>query len=95
MDYLRSASFGGLFIVTFTVAATFQVVMAILGLLLALLSPGLFQMNGVVATSPMEAVGTLLFLLMFGLAVNAAMSAMGSLLWLLVRNIFPGGPKPR
>ncbi|PZO01690.1 MAG: hypothetical protein DCF28_09585 [Alphaproteobacteria bacterium] len=93
MDYLRSANFGGLFIVTFAVAATFQVVMAVLGILLAVLSPGLFQMNGVPATSPAEAFGTLLFLLALFLVMNAGISAVGALCWLLVRKVIPSNSK--
>ena len=89
MDYLKRAPFGGLFLVTFTVAATFQVLMALLGLLLAFLSPGLFFMNGAPATSPVQAVGVLLFLLVVGLVVNAGISAIGALLWMCVRIALP------
>ncbi|MBU4239235.1 MAG: hypothetical protein KKD26_08275, partial [Alphaproteobacteria bacterium] len=89
MDYLKRAPFGGLFLVTFTVAATFQVLMALLGLLLAFLSPGLFFMNGAPATSPVQAVGVLLFLLVVGLVINAGISAIGALLWMGVRIALP------
>lgn len=89
MDYLKRAPFGGLFLVTFTVAATFQVLMALLGLLLAFLSPGLFFMNGAPATSPVQAVGVLLFLLVVGLVINAGISAIGGLLWMGVRIALP------
>lgn len=89
MSYLRTASFGGLFSVTFTVAAAFQATFAMLGLLLAVLSPGLFQMNGEPATSPLAAIGVLIFLLVFGLTMNAAMSALGALVVLAVRRFFP------
>lgn len=95
MDYLKSATFGGLFTVTFVVAATFQIIMAGLGMALAVLSPGLFQMNGVPATSPAQAIGTLLFLLTVGLVMNAGMSAVGALFWLLVRKLVPGAQKVR
>lgn len=92
MNYLRTASFGGLFTVTFAVAAAGQVTLSILGLLFAILAPGMFQMNGAVATSPVQAIGALLFLLVFGLFMNAGMSAIGSLTWLGVRRAFG---KPR
>jgi hypothetical protein len=95
MDYLKNATFGGLFIVTFLVAATFQLAMAVLGIVLASLSPSLFQMNGVPATSPAQAIGTVLFILVVGLLVNAGMSAVGALLWLLVRKLVPGTQKVR
>ena len=95
MNFLKSASFGGLFTVTFTVAATFQVAFSLLGLLLAFLSPGLFQMNGVAATSPVQAIGTLLFLLVFALVMNAAISALGALIWLWVRRLIPGKTAPQ
>ncbi len=89
MDYLKRAPFGGLFAVTFGVAATFQVSMSLLGLLLALLSPSLFFMNGSPATSPVQAIGTLVFLLVMGLVINAGMSAMGALIWMGVRKALP------
>lgn len=89
MDYLKKATFGGLFLVTFVVAGTFQLVMAALGVLLAVLSPGLFHMNGVAAGSPAQAIGTLIFLLVFGLVINAGMAAIGSLLWMVVRLAIP------
>jgi ABC-type siderophore export system fused ATPase/permease subunit len=89
VNYLRTAAFGGLFTVTFTVAAAFQLAMSALGILLVVLSPGLFQMNGVPATSPVQALGTLLFLLAMGLVMNAGISAVGALIWLLVRKLVP------
>lgn len=95
MDYLKNANFAGLFIVTFVVAATFQLAMTTLGLLLAFLSPGLFQMNGVPATSPVQAIGTLVFLLVFGLVINAGMSAIGALIWMLIRQVLPGTREAR
>lgn len=89
MDYLRNASFSGLFVVTFTVAAMFQLAFAILGLVTAVLSPGMFNMNGVPATSAGQAIGVDLFLLAMMLAMNAMMSAGGAGLWLLVRRFLP------
>ncbi|QBX38561.1 hypothetical protein E4M02_09410 [Brevundimonas sp. S30B] len=89
MNYLRTAPFGGLFTVTFSVAAAFQIAFALLGLLLAVLSPGLFQMNGEPATSPAGAIGVLLFLLVFILIVNAGMSALGAVIVLAVRRVLP------
>jgi hypothetical protein len=94
MNYLRNAAFGDLFMVTFVVAGTFQLVMSLFGIILAMLSPGLFQMNGVAATSPVQAVATLLFLLAFGLVVNAGMSAVGALFWLVIRKVVPRSPEP-
>lgn len=89
MKYLRTASFGELFLVTFSVAASFQIAFGVLGLLLAVASPGLFNMNGVPATSAGAAIGVLLFLLVFALVMNAAMSAIGSLLVLAWRTALP------
>ncbi len=89
MDYLRSAPFGGLFAVTFVVSATCQAVAALLGFVLAALSPGLFQMNGAPAQGFLPAAGVVLFLLILGLAANSAISAAGSALWLLVRRLLP------
>jgi len=78
MGQLRTSSFAILFSVTFVVAATFQVAMSLLSVLLAVLSPGLFQMNGEMATSPGQALGVLVFLLVIGLIINAGMAAVGS-----------------
>lgn len=89
MDYLRSASFGGLFAVTFVVAATFQAVAAVLGLVIAGLSPELFQMNGAPAQGFVQGAGVVLFLLILGLAANSAISAAGSALWILFRRLLP------
>jgi hypothetical protein len=89
MDYIRTASFGGLFIVTFVVAASFQIGFSLLGVMLAFTSPGLFHLSGTQATSPAGAIGALLFLLAFGLAVNAAISALGALLVLVWRRLLP------
>lgn len=89
MHYLKTASFGGLFTVTFGVAAAFQIAFSILGVLLAFLSPGLFHMNGAPATSALGAIGVLIFLLVFGLFINAAMSALGALVVMGVRHFLP------
>ena len=89
MDYLRSASFGGLFTVTFVVAATFQIIMSLLGILLALVQPGMFQMNGVAAHGAGQALTTLVFLLVVCLVMNATVSSAGAGLWLLVRRLLP------
>lgn len=88
MNYLKTASFGGLFTVTFAVAAASQVMLSILGILFAFLAPGMFQMNGAAATSPVQAIGALLFLLVFGLFMNAGISAIGALIWLGLRRAF-------
>jgi len=90
MHYIRTASFGGLFLVTFLVAGSFQFAFSLLGVVLAFTSPGLFNMNGVPATSPVGAVGVLIFLFMFSLAMNAAISALGALIVMIWRNLLPG-----
>ena len=89
MQYIRTASFGGLFSTTFLVAASFQIAFSLLGVVLAVLSPGLFNMNGVPATSPVGAIGVLIFLLCFGLFMNAAISALGALVVLGWRRFLP------
>jgi hypothetical protein len=89
MHYLRTASFGGLFTVTFAVAASFQIVFSVLGLFLAVAAPGMFNMNGVPATSAVGAIGVLIFMLAFGLFINAAMSALGALIVMAWRNLLP------
>jgi hypothetical protein len=87
MELLKSATFGALFGVTFTVAATFQVTMALLGLILAFTTPALFTMNGAPAESPIQAIGVVIFLLVMVLVFNAAISAIGSGLWIGARRL--------
>ncbi len=89
MPFLKSASFGGLFTVTFTIAATCQIAFSLLGLLLAATSPAMFKMNGAPAANPGQALGVLVFLLAIMLAMNAAMSAIGAGIWMLVRRALP------
>ena len=89
MNYLKTASFGGLFTAAFGVAAAFQIAFSCLGVILAFLAPGLFFMNGAPATSAMGAIGVLIFLLVVGLCVNAAMSALGALVVIAVRKFLP------
>lgn len=89
MSFLRTASFGGLFLTTFVVAATCQVAFSLLSVLIAVMAPGAFNMNGEAATNPVQALGVLLFLLIFGLFMNAAISAIGAGLWLGVRRLLP------
>ena len=88
MQYLRTASFGALFGVTFTVAATCQVALTLFGLIGAFLAPGVFKMNGAPASNPAQAIGALVFLLGVCLAMNAGISAVGAGLWLGVRRLF-------
>jgi hypothetical protein len=89
MDLLKSATFGALFAVAFTVGATFQVVPALVGLVVAVLSPGSFNANGHPVTSPGAAVGVLLLLLVFCLIMNTAIAAAGAGLWVIVRRWIP------
>lgn len=89
VGYLRTASFGGLFSVTFAVAATCQVVLSLIGIAAAVMAPGIFKMNGQPAANPVQAIGVLVFLLLFGLMMNAGMSAIGSGLWISLRTLLP------
>lgn len=89
MDYLKSASFGGLFTVTFFVAATFQVTLALLGLVAAIFIPGGFQLNGAPARNTGEAIAAVAIMLVAFLLVNVLVSAAGSGLWLAVRRFLP------
>jgi hypothetical protein len=89
MTYLRTAGFGGLFGVTFTVAATFQLTLGALGVVTAILSPGFFKMGVVPASNPAQALGVLLMLTAMLLAMNAMISAAGAGLWVLFRRWLP------
>lgn len=90
MPFLRSASFGSLFTVTFTVAATCQVAFSLLGLLMVDTAPAMFKMNGEAASGPLQAFGVLVFLLAVMLIMNAGISAIGAGLWVLARRFLPG-----
>ena len=94
MSFLRTASFGNLFTVAFTIAATCQVAMTLLGVITVFASPGVFKMNGVAASDPVQAFGVLVFLLVFCVFINAGMSAVGSAIWLLVRRALPRAVEP-
>jgi len=63
--------------------------MALLGVITVFAAPGVFKMNGVPASDPLQAFGVLVFLLVFCLFINAGMSAIGSAIWLLVRRALP------
>ncbi len=87
MEILRKAAFGSLFAVTFVVAATFQLAMALLATLLAVLAPQFFNMNGVPAANAGQALGVLLFMVVIFLIINATISACGAALWIAVRKV--------
>lgn len=89
VGYLRAASFGGLFSVTLAVAATCQVVLSLIGIAAAVMAPGIFKMNGQPAANPVQAIGVVVFLLLFGLMMNAGISAIGSGLWISLRTLLP------
>ena len=94
MDTLKSASFGTLFGVTFTIAATFQIALGLLGLVFALLAPTGFNLNGRPATNPGEAAAALLIMVVAGMILNCLISAGGSGLWLLARRFAFKKPSP-
>jgi len=75
--------------VTFVVAATCQVVLSVIGIAAAIMAPGIFKMNGEPATNPTQAIGVLVFLLLFFLVINAGISAIGSGLWVGLRSLMP------
>lgn len=89
METIRTAPFGTLFGVSFVVGAVFQLAMAILGIVIAFLSPSLFTANGQAVTSALQAVGVVLFLAIVGLAANAAVAGLGSLVWVGLRRLLP------
>lgn len=89
MNTIRNGSFAELFVTTFIVAAAFQVTISVLGLLLAVLAPNMFFMNGQPATNPVAAIGVLLFLLIMGLLMNAMISVCGAGLTLALRRFLP------
>jgi nitric oxide reductase large subunit len=89
VETIRIAPFGTLFGVSFVVGAVFHLTMAILGVVLAFLTPGLFQANGQAVTSPLQAVGVVLFLAIIGLAANTLVAGAGSLIWIGLRKLLP------
>lgn len=89
METIRIAPFGTLFGVSFVIGAVFQLAMAILGVVLAFLSPALFHANGQAVTSPLQAIGVVLFMVICGLAANTVVAAAGSLTWVALRRVLP------
>jgi hypothetical protein len=93
MDYLRTAPFGGLFAVAFTVGTLFHFTLGIVGLGLAAFSPELFNAPGRPISGEVEAAGVVIFMLIFAMAVNAAVSALGALIWVAVRRVYVRRPR--
>ena len=89
METIRTAPFGTLFGVSFVMGAVFQLAMAIAGVVIAFLSPGVFSANGQAMVSPIQAVGVVLFLVICGLAANTVVAAAGSIAWIGLRRILP------
>lgn len=87
VNTLKTATFGTLFGVTFAVSATFQMTMIVVGLLVAVLAPTSFTMNGQQATNVGQAVGALVTMFVVGMIFNAMISSAGAGLWLLVRRL--------
>jgi len=90
MDF-RQASFGELFGTTFVVGASFQGALFVLGLLMAILNPGLFHSGPpgaqVAASSPVQAVGVLVLLMVFEIILNLVVSAGGAGLIVVARSL--------
>jgi len=89
MNTIRNGSFAELFVTTFIVAAAFQIGMSVLGILMAVLAPGLFHMNGQAATSPVGAIGVLVFMLVIVLLFNAMISVVGAGIVMGLRRFLP------
>jgi hypothetical protein len=88
---IRKASFGELFGTAFAVGLAFDAGVFVLGLILALLSPGLFHSGPpgaqVAASSPPQAIGVLVLLTVFALVANLVVSAGGAGLLVVVRSL--------
>ena len=80
MNIIRTGSFSALFFTTFLVAGSAQVVMTALCLLLAVLSPTIYNLNGAPATGPAGAIAVVVIFFFVGLIMNAAMSAIGAVI---------------
>lgn len=78
-------AFSELFPLTFVIGASCHLAFGTLGLIVAVLSPGNFRMGLVPATSPMQAIGVLLAMLVFALVINVVVSAVGSAAFVGVR----------
>ena len=89
METIRTAPFGTLFGVSFVMGAVFQLMMAIAGIVIAVISPGVFSAEGQAMTSPLQAIGVVLFLTIVGLAANTAVAGAGSAIWIALRRILP------
>lgn len=89
MNFIKTASFGTIFGTAFIVTATAQLAFGLLGIVLAILAPGMFHMNGAPATSPVGAIGVLVFLLVVGLIMNATVNVCGAAILMGVRRFLP------
>lgn len=63
--------------------------MSVIGILLAFLAPSLFHMNGQPATSPIGAIGVIIFMLVVGLLMNAQVSVAGAGFTIGLRRFLP------
>ena len=90
MDF-KQASFGALFGTAFVVGAAFQAALFVLGLLMAVLSPGVFRSGPpgaqIPASSPAQAIGVLILITVVGIILNLVVSSGGAGLIVIARSL--------
>ncbi len=90
---IRKATFGELFGTAFVVGAAFDGALFVAGLLMAILSPGVFHAGApgaqVAASSPAQAIGILVLLTVFALLANLVVSSAGAGLLVIGRSLVP------
>lgn len=88
---IRKATFGELFGTAFVVGAAFDAALLIVGLLMAILNPGLFHAGApgaqVAASTPAQAIGVLVLLTVFALLANLIKSSAGAGLLVVGRSL--------
>jgi hypothetical protein len=96
---IRKATFAELFGTAFAVGAAFDAALFIVGLLMAILSPGMFHSGApgaqVAASSPVQAIGVLVLLTVFALLANLVVSSAGAGLLVAGRSIGLFGSKAK
>ncbi|THD75275.1 MAG: hypothetical protein E7812_17120 [Phenylobacterium sp.] len=89
MGVLKTASYGDLFGAAFAVGASFWAAMGVLGLLVAVASPQLFQMNGTPSGNSGQALGVLVVMLVVLMVLNTTIAAAGAGVWVFARRFLP------
>ena len=88
MNNLQKSGYLDLFLTTLVVVACFHVLLAALGVLIALTVPDAIKLNGNPAQNAGQALSGLVVMLFVILLVDVLAAAVGSGVWMAVRRLF-------